>query len=627
MHCIHFGTRSVTDSADLNSCQANSKHWRARLVGLLVLGICSLSLARVQADNPASAPITRLTYSDPAISLRPPVRKLRAEYLPVWKKALDHSEADLRRQIANSIEIAHVQGYRDMTEFSPKLTKVLAIEALPQLVRVDVAKALVALDAKEAMPELTKWLGTSKDYDFIVQPALARWQSTKFLDTWLSLVSDPKALYRDRLLAVRCLRLLKQVGDTKPLIRIVESKTEKVTYRIEAAITLAHAGPKDAVAVAESLIKSSDKSLAQNEDGQQHTLARLLAAKLLTGNQSTAAQLLNESLATDKRPLVVAAVWPRLLKTKPAALVSLAEQRISDLDSQVRLLSVEVLTALPSVLRIDLIASRLGDRNQLVRAAARDALILLAGTPDKPFKDPVVRASESLLHKNDWRAQEQAVIVLAKLDHDPAASKIVPLLKHNDAEVAVAAAWGLRVIANASSYPPMLRHANRVDLQVQQRRTSSAKSQQLAHLFEAFGQADYRPAESLIRQQIPKVEIRYPMEEARAAAVWAMGKFYANTKDAQLAQTLLTRLNDIDGLVSEFAPVRFACTISLGRIGNKSVISDLETIVAGGRGRVAMGSSWALNKIDGRPFVLPAAKQQGRAWVLAPIDRKQTKSK
>ena len=43
-----------------------------------------------------------------------------------------------------------------------------------------------------------------------------------------------------------------------------------------------------------------------------------------------------------------------------------------------------------------------------------------------------------------WRALEQATILLAVLDHKPAAPRLVDLLRFERPEVFVAAAWGLR---------------------------------------------------------------------------------------------------------------------------------------------------------------------------------------
>ena len=54
------------------------------------------------------------------------------------------------------------------------------------------------------------------------------------------------------------------------------------------------------------------------------------------------------------------------------------------------------------------------------------------------------------------RGLEQAALLLAKLDHKPAADRLVELLKDSRAEVAITAAWALRVLAEPKSLPKVL---------------------------------------------------------------------------------------------------------------------------------------------------------------------------
>jgi HEAT repeat protein len=572
---------------------------------------CTALSGELHAENPASAPITRLTYIDPPVKLESPIKHLADEFLPIWHHALGHAELDLQRQVANSIELAHSQGFRDMAEFVEPLTKALATKQLPSSVRTEFARALVALDAKASQQELIKWLGTSVNYDAVVQLALARWQSTQLVDEWSKQVADSKTHFETRLLAAKCLGSIKNLKDTHPLESIVESVSEKTQLRIVAAQALNQVASAVARQLASSLVERTDIA------------SQLVAVELLKSDDSEQAGELNEKLVGSPSPLIVAAVWPQVLKSNPAALVSIADARIADPDAKVRAVAIQALATAPTESRITAIGDRLGDRHESVRAVARDALISLAKA--KKFDAEIRQLGETQLQKQDWRAQEQAIIVLASLDHEPAAPKFLELLEHKDDEVAIAAAWGLRMVANKETFAAMLEKANRIEALVQLEKTDQIDSIQMAYIFETFAQEDYRLGEPLMRVYLPKVQIRYAVTEARAAAVYAIGKFCDGTKDDKLADQLIERLNDVESFTPEMEPVRYACAVALGRIGSKNAILHLQKYM-GDYGPLAFMCCWSVHKITGDPFVPPPPLSQGRSWVLSPIDRAPAKT-
>jgi HEAT repeat protein len=574
----------------------------------LMLGLLGLTGSTL-AENLASAPIVRLTYTDPPVHLLDPVKTLHASFLPLWHSALKHAEADLRRQIANAVAVAHLQGYRDLREFAVPLKQALANPNLLPVIRTDFAKALIAIDARQSEQELLKWLGTSQSYDSAVNVALANWQSKKLLKNWLSNVTDQSVRLEKRLLAAKCLGLLKQIDDSQPLRQVVQSDAEHPQLRIAVARALSRLDDKNAITVANSLIEKQD------------VVSQLLAADLLNADASKAAGQLNEQLSGSNSPLVVAAVWPRVLKSNPAALAELAEQQITNSDARVRELSVQALNKSPTSTRIELLANRLGDRHEAVRAAARDALLDLAD--NKQFDNQIRQLATGLLDKDDWRAQEQAIIVLSKLDHEAAATTFIKLLDHKEEEVATAAAWGLQVVANADTFPVLLQRAHKIERAVKASKVTDLAGIQLAYFFEMFGKEDYRPAETLMRLYIPKTQDHFVVLEARAAAVYAIGLFYEDSKDKALTAQLIERLNDVESFTPEVTEVRYASAVAVGRIKHAGFLADLQ-IHADSGGAIAFVSQWAIHKITGKPFVQPPASRIGREWILTPLKPNST---
>lgn len=580
-----------------------SSTMRHVLVCLGVIGCFAWKPNASQAENPASAPLVRLTYTDPPIELPTRIKYLADSVLPVWRQSLEHSEFDLKRQVASAVAVAHSEGFRDMSEFIAPLRKSLAIPNLPAAVRIDIARALVVLNAIASQDELVKWLGTSNAYDAVVYAAIARWRSPQFAKEWLEQATDTKARLPERMAAAEYLKLLGRLDDVQPLVTIVDAPTENAQLRIAVAKSVNRISPDKARILAETLIARADVT------------SQLLAAALLEEDDSAQALLLNEKLAASASPLVVAAVWPRLLDRNPAALMSFAEQRLADRDPKVRHLAVQVLAKSPTEARIEMLTTRLGDRHPLVRVTVRDLLIGFARA-DK-FDNSIRSLSDALLKKDDWRAQEQAIYILGSLDHESAAQQFVSLLDHQDAEVAIAAAWGLRAVANKETYASMLQYANSIEQSVQRKQASGVDAQKLAFIFETFGQEDYRAAEPLMRTYVPKSGLRLAFYESRAAAVWALGKFHAMTKNDTLSGEFIKRLNDIGPIDPEADEVRYACAVAVGRIGSDKFLKDLKVFAGGGR--VGFGCAWAIHMITGEPCEKQPIVRVGRDWLLSPL--------
>ena len=91
-----------------------------------------------------------------------------------------------------------------------------------------------------------------------------------------------------------------------------------------------------------------------------------------------------------------------------------------------------------------------------VRVNARKAMKTLAATKD--LNAAVIAESMRILSGCDWRGQEQSALLLAQLDHKPAAGRLVELLTADRPEAFVAAAWGLRALAVPATLPAVSKH-------------------------------------------------------------------------------------------------------------------------------------------------------------------------
>jgi hypothetical protein len=130
----------------------------------------------------------------------------------------------------------------------------------------------------------------------------------------------------------------------------------------------------------------------------------------------------------------------------------------------------------------------------------------------------------------------------------------------------------------------------------------------------------YAPAEEQLRKYVPK-DWRFA-QETRAAAIWALGHLHAGTPDDDLANQLVARLNDVQGMMPELALVRRLAAVSLGRMHAQSSLEDLRRMATleGSQSAVGIACAWAIHEITGEPMPsVPPLIQWESEWFLQPF--------
>ncbi len=200
----------------------------------LVLGCLAGALipAAVQADEP----IDTLMYHSPEFPT-PRVVRTYSEKLPgLWLQALDRPEVELRCQAALAIAKAREGGMSGLDGTIPALKRELSRADQQPSVRLAVARALVALDAKDAAPELFKQ-ASSGDDDLceLIDPALARWGYGPAGEAWLQRLDRPPLSGRGMVRAIQALTILKEEKAIPRLRDLVLSAETSAAVRLEAA--------------------------------------------------------------------------------------------------------------------------------------------------------------------------------------------------------------------------------------------------------------------------------------------------------------------------------------------------------------------------------------------------------
>ena len=204
--------------------------------------------------------------------------------------------------------------------------------------------------------------------------------------------------------------------------------------------------------------------------------------------------------AADPEPAVAAIAWERLLEIDSSLLLGLTESGLQNLDARIREYAVRAVADHPTNQRLSTLAALLSDPHPDVRNLVRRTLLRHAGDGD--FDRTVREQGVRILQQADWRGIEQAGMLLAALDHDEIAPNLLELLEHPRSEVALMAAWGLRVLGVPETLSPMLAYAQQVTDNSFPLRPEFL--QQCAHLFEGFGLMKFHEAEPLLLQFVSK---------------------------------------------------------------------------------------------------------------------------
>ncbi len=584
------------------------------VVCLLASGVLPFAPSAARGQT---AKIQHLLIDDPVIRSPPLQYTVSEKLMPMWVIGLEKGDQELKCQLASSLILAHDLG---ITEFGETLAAVGREFSSPQstlAVRLSMAKTLVVFDDRESREALASRL--KKDglaMAIVVEPALARWRYQPMAEAWLSRLEGYAVASPTKLrLAFSGLTALGEQRAAKPLEEIVFNTSLRGGLRIDAARAwgeIVNAGLEDASA-----------RLAKKKSPTQ--IDELAAVLLLRRHSSNQAVALLKTWGRNPNPTLAALALQRLLELNPDFVLETIKENIAHPDANIRTIAAHALIARPSEEHIKLLGEILNDPHPGLRKHVRFALTKFA--QDENLRQTVIDQAMQVLQADRWAGLEQAILLLTDLDVKKATKRMAELLDYPRSEVFITAAWGLGRLRIADTIPALVRKAEqhaegtRLDRPHKDFGLQAESSQQLAHIFEALGALDHKPAEPLMRRFIPK-NAPYT-EESRSAAIWALGKMYAGKAHPELTDLFISRFNDFASVVPEIEMVRMASAIALGRMKAAKAAPSLklqyeyETATA----PISLATGWAISEIENTEFrVIDAWLQPRSNWVLEPLE-------
>jgi HEAT repeat protein len=606
-------------------------HGRYQAFALVVLALATSWLGAFELDLAAE--------NDPRIDTKfdviVRVDKFSPRLKPLWLEALAQPEVDLKRQAADAIVRAHTLGMPDLAETVPLLLAEMENPAAGPIVRLAMARALVALDARQTAAILMKHAATDGfDMARLLEPTLARWNHQPMRAVWLARLADPKTEHGPLLLALRAVGVLKLVEAVPHLRRLAFDARSASDLRREAAQSWA--------IIQTSGLEETARPMAADTSAKKD-FDRLIAATLLSHHRGSTAEALLLKMATDPQPAVATIAARRLLELGPPLLKPIASALIKNRDSGLRMIGAQSLAALKTIEAVAQLGPLLDDPCYPLRVSVQESLVRLAG--EAQLAEAVQRATMQVLTSAGPHGREQGVFVIGMIRHQPAAPRLLQLLDDSYSEVSVPAAWALRRLLVPATAPVLegrLRDVLKKGAQPVPEPVALAFSRaevahrQQVHLIEALGLLKHRPAVPLLKQFLPTPpppigrprDINSPTwhDGMRSSAIWALGHIYAGETAPDIVKELSGRLGRGALPTDESEYIRAMAAISLGRMKVQEVVPVLREIQKSEGPVVVLrrACGWALGQITGEPpltFTPPRHVQEmwHSNWFLEPL--------
>jgi len=594
------------------------RHLSDLLLSPLLFAACLvLSLL---ASEPACAEIRPefLMYSDPEVQLPGTVKSYTPRLKALWLDALARPEHDMQRQAAETIGKAHQMGVSDLEEAIPQLEKLLVADGSHPATRFAAARALIALKSQQSAPKLFDAAQRHEsELRQLIEPVLAEWDFAPARAAWLARLHDRSSRQRDTVLALRGLAHVREVKAFDMVRQMTLDRQLRPDLRLEAAVTAGVLVERDLEPDAARLAKSAVARTANAAQSSLLIVDRLCAVRLLARHASEQARTLLVELAQDAEPSIAAAALARLNEIDPSLVLPLAEVAMSRPDPHVRRHAAESYIQRPTPERMSSLARLLDDVHPTVRGEIREALFRIAAVPE--LGNPIRVAASHELSRDSWRGQEQAALLLAALDHKPAAGRLAELLESPRPEVMIATAWGLRRLEVAETLPAMLDKARR-QTEIRKKANPAGLDEQVAHLCEGFGRMKYHAAEPLLRDYIP---LNLAMGiHSRGAAIWALGWLHEGNPEGDLPELFIGRVLDPSTFPPELDLVREFSAVSIARMKAVAQVKALQDFAKprDGYERTSLVVRWALTQLTGEQFPIspPRAISPG-LWFLEPV--------
>ena len=203
----------------------------------------------------------------------------------------------------------------------------------------------------------------------------------------------------------------------------------------------------------------------------------------------------------------------------------LAAQVASHPHAQVRATIAQALLEQINPTRVSQLVGFLEDPYEPTRLMVRDGLVELLA--DETVGPALAEELVSVRPDLSWRGMEQLLKIMVAVPRVADEAWITTQINHPRPEVFIPAAWAVRRLKITAALPVMLirvraAEAQMVNLNLDLSPYLDDVMEQVCHMFQAFGEMKYKPAERMVVKSIGLNSPFYPFQ-VRASAAWAIG--------------------------------------------------------------------------------------------------------
>jgi hypothetical protein len=228
--------------------------------------------------------------------------------------------------------------------------------------------------------------------------------------------------------------------------------------------------------------------------------------------------------------------------------------------------------------RVSQLAGFLEDPHQPIRLKVRGWLIELLA--DDQLGPVVAKELTSIQPLLSWRGIEQLLWIMVEVPEVADREWIPGLIDHYRPEVFITSVWAARRLKVTAALPVMLKRARAAETQLVKLNLdltpfNDDMFEQVCHIFQAFGEMNYKPAEKLLVKSIALNTPFYSFQ-IRASAAWAIGFYYLDNPDERIVGILEARVAYEAPMPPEGIVVKRMAAISLVRMNSVESIPLLE---------------------------------------------------
>ncbi|XZE19682.1 HEAT repeat domain-containing protein [Pirellulaceae bacterium SH449] len=563
--------------------------WKLRRLGVIALTMAGLGASASQVWGQSNHRTTNRYELDPELNgmwfVSEPDNPVQVSFSKLEADDLEIQLDELKRIIKFSSLVPVGQRDRLVTWVLDKLDAMQAAsdsQKAPstRLLTQALVTAIGKLGGKEHGDLLWRIAQTSPDLAMQVESVLMQWNHPAPLNVWRERIKNLDGDWQAISLAIQGIETYADEGSIDSLLALLSKPNLPLPIKIASSRVLGR------------LKKSGLEPMAREFFESTFPAKELFAAQLIAEHDSQDAMSLQQELVRSSQPVAVSIAYSSLSQFHESLASELAPALFSHSEFLVRKLAIENLSNNPDEANLRQLASALNDTHVDLRDLAREALFQHSFAPE--WRLIVDRIVDQQIADGSELAVEQALILAVQLDRKDLCQRMLVLLDHPKEILRIRAAWGLQEIAAGEEtilqvlgivtrFTEQLRNGPGID---------ETERVQLAYLLHVFGTNYYGPAESLLREYVPKGGQKMT-PHARGPAIWSLGKILQGSGDRQLSAQLQERFFD-QGPDGEIENVRFASAISLGRIGGMDDPTVLRS--AGGTPPYMMGAAveWAI---------------------------------